>query len=264
MAASPYAISGGLSGGSPGALSAFCTYYKNAICSYNQTMQGYQSLANAQYAAEQPIEAGYSNLYNTVMGTICGIQTSQLQAVQCQYTKANASTQQQMINAGLGNSTVLASLQRGNCAQKSLATTQVQNQFAQLKAGYESQLGLAGLNAQMQMLGMNTALGVQQLKCMMVPLPNPSGFASQWQMMGSKGGMPTGPMGSVPRQGPGTPARGNNPAYCNPYAGGSNMFTNFSGGCNPYSGGYTSSGGCFGSSSGGCWGGYTSPSGGDF
>jgi hypothetical protein len=113
-----------------------------------------------------------------------------------------------MINAGLGNSTVLASLQRGNCAQKSLATTQAEGQFAELEAGYESQLGLAGLNWQQQALAMNSALGVQQLKCMMLPLPNPSGFMSQYQnLFGTK---PTAGSGPYQKQGGGvaTPPKG--------------------------------------------------------
>jgi hypothetical protein len=271
MPGSPFAagstISGQLGGSvgicTPSPFTAFNTYYQDAMTSYNNTISGYNKLAQQQSCAIAPITQGYTNLYNQVLGTICGIQQSQLQAVQCQFTKASGQTQQQLIGSGLGNSTVLQSAQRGNVAQEAQSQTQVQDQFAQLKAAYQSQLGLAGLNWQQQALAQQTALGVQQLKCMMIPLPNPAGFYNQFAAMtGQKPVNTVGPMGGgaggVGALGSGG-FRGRSGGACvgmGGYGGGGT--TMYSGYCGGGGGGnYTSVGGNFG-----CGGGYCSSGGG--
>src|ERR1700677_3479531 len=248
MPCSPFAVGstiggqlgGSIGGSAPSPFTAFNTYYNNAMTSYNNTIAGYNSLAQQQAGAIAPITQGYSNLYNQVLGTICGIQQSQLQAVQCQFTKASAQSQQQLIGAGLGNSTVLQSAQRGNVAQEAQAQTQVQDQFAQLKAAYQSQLGLAGLNWQQQVLAQQTALGVQQLKCMMIPLPNPAGFANQYAAMtANRPTSSTGPMGGGAGgvQGLGSGGfRGRSGGACLSCLGGGGGGAMYSGYCSPYSG----------------------------
>ena len=149
-----------------GYTNAYNTYLNAAQSNWNNVMQGYSQLASGLQAGIAPISQGYQNLTKEVLCGIKGVQQSQLNAVQCQFTKASGATQQQLIGAGLGNSTVLGSAQRGNVAQEALASTQVQNQFAQLQAGYQSQLGLACLNWQQQALGMQQGLGNQQLQTM--------------------------------------------------------------------------------------------------
>lgn len=240
--ASPYNIGGNLAfgGGSfcftnpmGSYQSAYCSALKANQSNYNNIIAGYQGLMGSQVGAQQGITQGYQDLQRNVLGTICGIQQSQMNAIQCQYTKGNAQAQQQAINSGLGNSTVLSSLQRGVCAQKSLATTQVQNQFAQLKAGYMSQLGLACLNYQNQANMQNTALGDQQLqfmgKCVNIPYPNAGMYAAQANanrsMFGSGGGGGGGSSGPMPRNNFGNMTSraghlGGNPSYGCGYGGG--------------------------------------------
>lgn len=174
MPCSPYAVNAQMQfGGNIGCMfsnpvsayqNAYQTYINNANNFYNTITSGYKGLANTLNTTQQGITQGYNQLSQDVLGTIKGICQSQMQAVQCSFTKANAATQQQLINSGLGNSTVLQSAQRGNQMQEALAQTAVKNQFAQLYAGYQSNLGLAGLNYQNQAAQQQTALGQGELE----------------------------------------------------------------------------------------------------
>lgn len=145
----------------------FQNVYNNALTAnsnlYNNIQTGYSNLLNQQQGAYNALQGGYSDLQGQVMGTIAGVNASQLQAAKDLYTQQQGATQQHAISAGLGNSTVLASLSRGNTLDYAKATTAIENQFAQLRAGYQSQLGLAGLNAQQQGIAAQTALGAQGL-----------------------------------------------------------------------------------------------------
>lgn len=205
---SPYAIGGDISFGSaPSLMNPMAGYeqaYNNALQinqqNYSNIIAGYQKLAATQFDAQGPITAGYGSLYNNVLGTICGICQSQQHAVQATYTKQMGATQNRLIGAGLGNSTILQSAARGVTADAANAQTAVKNQFAQLKAGYMSQLGLAGLNWQAQAMNANTALGVDQLRTManiQAPYPNAGAYMNAMQgQMGMRGTpTPNGPMG---------------------------------------------------------------------
>ena len=164
----------GLGGSPQQALNSLGSDYANAYQSslamnqtnYNNILSGYSSLMSSQQAAEAPITAGYGQLENQVMGTIQGITASQQQAIKDVYAQQSGAASQQMINSGLGNSTVQQSVQRGLTLDEQKAQVALANQQAQLTAGYQSNLGLAGLNWQQQALGQNTGLGVQQLNWM--------------------------------------------------------------------------------------------------
>jgi hypothetical protein len=185
---------------------------------YGQIAAGYQSVLNSFNAATPGIIAGYNTLGANVQKTIQGVDTSSLQAAADVYAQQQGATQQQMINAGLGNSTVLQSLTRGNTLDYSKATTAIQNQYAQLLAGYQSQIGLASLgyqaNAQAQAAGIGTAeystlAGFDQALSLN---HSASGGSSQQGSQGNQGSQgsqyPTGPSyGSS--QGTGSGAAGN-------------------------------------------------------
>lgn len=134
-----------------------------AQSNYGNIMSGYQQTLAAQEQAQQGIQQGYNQLYGNVMGAISGIGRSQSQAIADQYAQQVGRSTQGLVSAGLGNTTVTSSVGRGLALDKAKADIALSNQLAQLKAGYMSQLGLAGLNYRNQAAMQNTALMGQQL-----------------------------------------------------------------------------------------------------
>jgi hypothetical protein len=128
---SPYLIGGNLDFGSVPGLNDYAGSYANAL-----------RLNQSNYAN---IIAGYQGLTSAVLGDISGIGASQSQAINDAYAQASGKSAQQMISAGLGNSTVQQSVQRGNLLDRSKAQIALANQLAQLTAGYQSQLGQSQL-----------------------------------------------------------------------------------------------------------------------
>ncbi len=161
--------------------SVYNNWLNTASSLYNSAYQGYQNIMGYVQGAYGSLAQGYSNLSNDVLGRIQGVDASALQAAKDLYAKQQGATQQGAISKGLGNSTVLDSLSRGNTLDYSKAYTAIKNEFAQTEAGYESQFGLAALNAQQQGIAANTALGAQQ-----------AGMASQY-LPPAPGGIPSGP-----------------------------------------------------------------------
>jgi hypothetical protein len=128
---SPYTFGGPLNFGTPVGPNDYMGAYQNALSlnqsNYNQILQGYQGLQAA------------------VLGDISGIDQSQRQALSDTYAQASGKAAQQMIQSGLGNSTVQQSVQRGLLLDKSKADVALSNQMAQLTAGYRAQLGQSQL-----------------------------------------------------------------------------------------------------------------------
>lgn len=135
----------------------------NAQTQYSQISAGYNALLASQQAAEAQTIGGYNTLSNQVQGAIQGVTASQSQAIKDVYTQQSGQQQQQLINSGLGNSTVLSSVNRGLTLDEQKAQVALSNQQAQLQAGYLSSIGLAGLGYQGQATQANTALGAQGL-----------------------------------------------------------------------------------------------------
>ncbi len=174
---------GGLNFGSVPSPTDYMGAYRNALSlnqqNYGNILSGYQQTAGRQQTAQQAIEGGYGNLYNTVQGTIQGIGASQAQAIRDAYAQQSGTSAQQLINSGLGNTTVQQSVQRGNLLDEQKAQIGLANQMAQLQAGYQSNLGLAGLNYANQANMQNTALSGQQLNWMNSvnsPYPNAAAY----------------------------------------------------------------------------------------
>lgn len=204
--ASPYQIGGSLNFGTVPGLTDYQGAYANALNlnqqNYANILGGYQNIMGNQQAAQQNIQAGYGALENQVLGGIQGIGASQSQAIQDVYAQQSGNSAQQMINSGLGNTTVQQSVQRGNVADEMKAQTALANQLAQLQAGYQTNIGMAGLNYANQANMQNTGLGSQQLGFMNSvnsPYPNAAaygqlamqqGYANQAKLM--YGQMPKG------------------------------------------------------------------------
>src|ERR1022692_2459652 len=115
--------------------------------SYQNVMQGYSNTLNSQ-------QQGYGTLQGQVAGTLgyggtpWGVAAPAAQSIADQYAAQMGQAQQGLINSGLGNSTVLQSVQRGIGLDSAKAYAGLGAQLAQTYAGYQSQLGLAGLGAQ--------------------------------------------------------------------------------------------------------------------
>ena len=165
MPASPYQIAGTLpwgggggnidfSGSPAGLQQSFAGAYNSALAqnqsNYNNILSGYQKTIADQMGAQGAITSGYNQLYNTVIGGIQGSNQANQTAIGQQYARQSGTAAQQLIDRGLGNTTVQQSVQRGISLDEAQAQTQSANQFAQLQAGFEQNLGLAGLGYQAQ------------------------------------------------------------------------------------------------------------------
>lgn len=126
--------------------------------SYSSILAGYSTTMAQQQSAQQGIMAGYNQLQSNVLNTIQGVDASQRQSIRDQYAQQSGAMQQGLISSGLGNTTVMGSMQRGLTLDEAKAETGLSNSFAQLAAGYQSQLGLAGLGYRGQAAQQNTAL----------------------------------------------------------------------------------------------------------
>jgi len=203
MATDPYLIGGqipfgqggnplaGAQGGLNGLAQQYGQGYQNALAmneaQYGNILQGYQQTLGNQVNAQQALQGGYTGLYNNVMGTIQGIGASQSQNIQDVYAQQQGQMQNSMINRGLGNTTVMDSAQRGLTADQTKAQTALANQMAQLTAGYQSNLGLAGLNYGNQANMQNSAQANQQLGWMnsiQAPYPNAAQYTGLYQQQG--------------------------------------------------------------------------------
>jgi hypothetical protein len=186
----------GLNGSPYQALSALGSDYASAYNSalsnnqqmYNNILSGYQQTMNNQVSAENQVSQGYGTLYRNVLGAIKGIGTSESQSIADAYAQQQGQSQQQMINAGLGNSTVLQSQAQGNLLQEQKAQVALTNQTQGLTAGYMSQLGSEALQYQNQAIQQNTGLASEQLGFMnsvMMPYPNAGLYAQLAQGYGA-------------------------------------------------------------------------------
>ncbi len=93
-------------------------------------------------------QQGYQQLLQQVLGSIAGVGRSQGQAIEDTYAKEVGASKQDLMSRGLGNTTVIDSEKRGLLLDKSKAQIALQNQLAQLTAGYEGQIGSSQLQFQ--------------------------------------------------------------------------------------------------------------------
>lgn len=142
---------------------------------YNQSLalnqQNYQNILGAYSGGQQGLAAqlpgiyqGYGNIQSGVQNTLglggggWGVAAPAAQAIGQSFAQSQGQTQQDLINRGLGNSTVLGNLSNQNTLMAAQAYGGLGAQLAQTYAGYQAQIGLAQQAAQMQGLGMQTDL----------------------------------------------------------------------------------------------------------
>jgi hypothetical protein len=133
---------------------AYKSAYQDALArntgQYNNIQDAYTEAIRNQRRLQTDITKGYSDLLGSTLGYIKGIDASQRQAINDTYAQQVGMAKQQLINSGLGNTTVSSAVQRGLLADKTKADIALTNQTQQLNAGYVSQLGLANLGYQGQ------------------------------------------------------------------------------------------------------------------
>lgn len=161
----------GAAGGDPGAVAnAYGSAYNNALAmnqsNYNNILAGYQSTMATQTSAQDAIKSGYSDLYNNVLGKINSIGQARTDAINNASARQQGMQDQQLINRGLGNTTVQASVNRGIEGDKQQALTQLSDDQAKMSGDFMSQLGLAGLGNQQRGLENQTGLAQSQLNWM--------------------------------------------------------------------------------------------------
>lgn len=107
-----------------------------------------QLMAQQQQLANQN-NAGWQQLQSQIMGRLRGSNKANLQDIADKYTGFWGRMNQQMIDRGLGNTTVAQSVQRGVAADQAKETTRSRGAFAQLMAQSLGQVGSQRLGAQM-------------------------------------------------------------------------------------------------------------------
>lgn len=112
----------------------------------------------------QQIKGGYDQLGSSVQAQIQGTGLANQQDIAAQYAAQRGQSDQNLVSAGLGNTTVRSAAQRGLTLDESRAQTANSNQIAQLAAGYQSQIGQAGLGEQQQAMNVIGSLGSQYLQ----------------------------------------------------------------------------------------------------
>ncbi len=181
----------GAQGGLSGLAEQYGQGYNSALAQnqamYNNILGGYQKVMGNQVNAQQAIASGYGDLYNNVLGGIAGIGRSQSQSIADTYAQQSGALGQQLNNSGLGNTTIAAQMQRAPLLDEQKAQIALANQIAQLTAGYQSNLGMAGLNQANMSNMQNTALGNQQLNWMntvTAQYPKASDYYGLYQQQG--------------------------------------------------------------------------------
>jgi hypothetical protein len=140
--------------GSPAGIAAsYDQSYNNALAmnqaNYSNILAGFQTAVAAQTSAQQAIQAGYSNLYNDVQARVEKIGAARSAEINDAAGRSLASGSQQLVDRGLGNTTVAGNLPRGVEADRNRRQLELSEAMAKMQGDYMSQLGLQTLgNAQ--------------------------------------------------------------------------------------------------------------------
>lgn len=186
----------GLGGSAQQSMANLGTGYANAYSSalannqtnYNNILSGYQQTLGHNVAARDAIGSGYTDLTNSVLGGIADIGQSRQNDINAQYAQQSGQQAQQLINRGLGNSTVQQSVQRGLQYDQARSSTDLANQIAQTTAGYRSQLGQATLGFSERAVNANSGDAQNQIGWMNsvnAPYPDAGQYANLASQFGA-------------------------------------------------------------------------------
>lgn len=218
------AFSAAARGDAAGIASGYQQAYNNALAmnmaNYNNIMAGYQQTAASRTTAQDAIAAGYTDLYNNVLSQVeqlGGVRRREIDDAAEQFL---AKQSQQMIDRGLGNTTIQSSLEMGVEGDRGRRQTELSESLARQRADYMSNLGLAGLADRRRSVEADTAWSSRQLDFMNsvdAAYPDAGLYASLAKMAGDNaaaersfgggsfgggGGGPAPKVGYVPDRGP--------------------------------------------------------------
>ncbi len=131
--------------------------YQNLQSGYGDAQQRLASQLNTVYQGYGDIETRVMKMLG-VEGGGWGVATPAANAIRQQATQAQGSNMQNMINAGLGNTTVLANLTNQNSLQTNQAYGELGSKLADYAAGYAERIGLARQQAMLSGAGMQSQL----------------------------------------------------------------------------------------------------------
>lgn len=170
----------------------YTTAYNNALSTnqqlYNNIMAGYNQTMTYQQSQQQAINSGYSTLQADTLGQLAGVQTAQNQQAADAYAAQVGQSTQDMVNRGLGNTTVTQSVARGDMYDYQKVMNQNAANFGQLNANYMSQIGLAQLGYQdssTQQIANTANNELQWMNTVSVPYPDPYAYAQLNQQAGA-------------------------------------------------------------------------------
>lgn len=166
----------------------------NAALGMNQALHqnvqsNYQTLRND---ASQIYDNIYKNLdarYGDVLGRLAGTNTSNIRDIEANARAAAAAGNQSLVSRGLGNSTIVNSMNRGINSDRQRETTRSREAFAQLEANAADRIWGDRTNAQQSKAAMMANLGIAQnsaLERVSAPYPDAGMYASLAQMYGAK------------------------------------------------------------------------------
>lgn len=171
--------------------SHYASAYNNALAmnssNYSNILAGYQQTMAGQTSAQDAIKAGYTGLYNDVLGGLANQGQTQREQINRDYAAHLGQQSQQLIDRGLGNSTVQSSVARGLGLDQAFAGNALEEQVARQRADYASRLGLSGLDYANTANMQNTAQANNQLGWMnsvMSPYPDANMYSQLAQQYG--------------------------------------------------------------------------------
>lgn len=147
-------------------LSLNAQHYGNAQSVYNSAQQNLASNLPSIYNGYNQVQSDVENtlgLGGALGGSNWGVAQPAETAIQNAALQQQGQNTQNMTNAGLGNTTAVANAADQINYQQQQATAGLGANLAQTAAGYQSQIGMAGLGAQMQGLGQQTGIATSNL-----------------------------------------------------------------------------------------------------
>lgn len=187
-------LAGGGAGAAAALPGAYDASYKSALgfneAQYGNVLAGYQGVLSSQQDALSSIGRGYSDLSQQVLGGLEGAGAAERQRIGDAYAAAQGQAGQSLVSRGLGNSTVVDSTNRGLTFDAQKQYLDLADRLMQQRAGYTSQLGLAGLAQQQQSVMANSGLAQNQLGWMNsvnAPYPDAGMYSQLAQQYGMTG-----------------------------------------------------------------------------
>ncbi len=155
---------------------------------YANILKGYQQTQLAQMGSQQAINKGYGKLLNDVLGHVAKVGLSDRQSITDMYAQRGGETQQNLVGAGLGNSTVTESMRRGLTLDEAKANMQLSEQLSKMYAGYLSDIGTKQLAYRERAGQARTGLSSDQLNWMnsiQAQYPDASAYSQIAQGLGA-------------------------------------------------------------------------------